>query len=82
MLSTCKIYSFRENIFNSGEVGGYCNLNKELLQKQGEHKSPLQSWYAELEEYTGLKFNPFSTDQCDEVITKPTVFIKLDAGKN
>ena len=62
------------------EVGGYCKLDRELLRQQGAHKSPLQSWYAELEEYTELDFNPFTTDFCDEVITTPTVFIKLDAG--
>jgi len=35
--------------------------------------------YAELEEYTSLSFQPES--QCEIVIDKPTIFIKLDAGK-
>ena len=72
---------FREDIFHPGEIGGLCTLNKPLLQQHNRNKSPLQSWYAELEEYTGLDFNPFVTGYCDEVVTMPTVFIKLDAGK-
>jgi protein O-GlcNAc transferase len=74
--------SFRENIFQLGEVGGYCDLDKRLLNDQGEHKSPLQSWYAELEEYTGLYHDPILMNECDQIVTKPTVFIKLDAGIN
>ena len=74
-------FRFREDIFVEGEVGGYCKLDKELLRQHGAHKSALQSWYAELEEYTGLDFNPFTTGYCDEIVTTPTVFIKLDAGQ-
>ena len=55
-------------------------MNKKLLREQGEHKSPLQSWYAELEEYTNLNFKPLTSEDCDVIVTKPTVFIKLDAG--
>lgn len=56
-------------------------MNYDLLRKQGEHKSPLQSWYAELETYTSLSFRPRGRERCDETITKPTIFIKLDAGR-
>ena len=73
--------SFLEDIFHEGEVGGHCKLNSALLRKQGEHKSPLQSWFAELEQYTSLSFQPGRREGCDEVITKPTIFIKLDAGE-
>ncbi len=61
-------------------MGGHCKLDKALLQQHGAHKSALQSWYSELEEYTGLDFNPFTTGYCDEIVTTPTIFIKLDAG--
>ncbi|XP_019859719.1 PREDICTED: EGF domain-specific O-linked N-acetylglucosamine transferase-like [Amphimedon queenslandica] len=74
--------SFRENIFEPGEVGGHCRLDKPLLREQGGHKSPLQSWYAELEEYNGFDSDPFETGGCDLIIDKPSVFIKLDAGIN
>ena len=59
-------------------AGGYCDV--ELHRCQGEHKSPLQSWFAELEQYSALKFRPTSDEHCDEIVTTPTVFIKLDAG--
>ena len=36
--------------------------------------------FAELEEYTELGFKPTSRKHCDEIVTKPTIFIKLDAG--
>ena len=63
-----------------GEVGGHCRFDSELHGRQGEHKSPLQSWFAELEQYSALKFRPTSDQHCDEIVTTPTVFIKLDAG--
>eukprot|EP00794_Sanderia_malayensis_P012818 gene12818-14131_t len=71
---------FREDVFQKGEIGGYCELNQNLLKKQGEHKSPLQSWFAELQSYTQLEKRPDAL--CDLVVEKPTVFIKLDAGIN
>ena len=71
---------FLEDIFREGEVGGHCQFKQELHRQQGEHKSPLQSWFAELEQFTELDFKPTNKNHCDEIITKPTVFIKLDAG--
>lgn len=71
-----------EDIFDNGEIGGHCKLDSDLLGRQGEHKSPLQSWFAELGQYASLKFKPTSEKHCDEVVTRPTIFIKLDAGKN
>ena len=76
------IYSFLEDIFEEDEVGGRCQFNAEVHRGQGEHKSPLQSWFAELGPYSALDFKPTSSEHCDEIITKPTVFIKLDAGKS
>ena len=37
---------FKENIFERGEIGGYCKFDEALHRQQGEHKSALQSWYA------------------------------------
>ncbi|XP_013380466.1 EGF domain-specific O-linked N-acetylglucosamine transferase isoform X2 [Lingula anatina] len=73
---------FRESVFKQGEIGGHCKLNKKLLREQSEHKSPLQSWYAELEEYSQLNFRPIKDKKCDVVLKKPTYFMKLDAGVN
>ena len=81
MPSVSLLDSFLEDIFQKGEVGGRCKFDSELHGRQGEHKSPLQSWYAELEQYTELKFKPNSEKHCDEIVTRPTVFIKLDAGE-
>ncbi|XP_076114479.1 EGF domain-specific O-linked N-acetylglucosamine transferase-like [Mytilus galloprovincialis] len=71
---------FREDVFKDGEIGGKCTLNQALLRDQSEHKSPLQSWYAELEHYTSLPFHP--ENKCDIIIDKPSILIKLDAGVN
>jgi protein O-GlcNAc transferase len=35
---------YRENIFEYGQVGGRCKFNSAEFKKQGDHKSPLQSW--------------------------------------
>lgn len=74
---------FRENVFKSGEVGGKCNLDRVKLKTLGDQKSPLQSWFAELEKYSELPFHPVeSSKKCDVFITKPTIFMKMDAGVN
>ncbi|XP_075952262.1 EGF domain-specific O-linked N-acetylglucosamine transferase isoform X2 [Anarhichas minor] len=73
---------YREDFIQTGEIGGCCRLNKRSLAAEGEHKSPLQSWYAELQTYTELDFHPIQDGHCDVVIEKPSVFMKLDAGVN
>ena len=40
-------FSFLEDIFEEGEIGGHCKLDLDTLRENGEHKSPLQSWYIE-----------------------------------
>uniref|UniRef100_A0A8C7ZHS8 EGF domain-specific O-linked N-acetylglucosamine (GlcNAc) transferase n=1 Tax=Oryzias sinensis TaxID=183150 RepID=A0A8C7ZHS8_9TELE len=73
---------FQEDFIQMGEIGGHCKLNKQALAAEGDHKSPLQSWYAELQTYTELDFHPMTDGHCDIIIEKPTVFMKLDAGVN
>jgi len=53
-------------------------LDANRLQSQGAHKSPLQSWFAELRHYTELP--NLALHHCDVVTDKPTILIKLDAG--
>lgn len=72
---------YKEDFIQRGEIGGRCRLNKRALAATGEHKSPLQSWYAELQTYTELNF-PLTDENCDVIIDKPTIFMKLDAGVN
>ncbi|XP_025108702.1 EGF domain-specific O-linked N-acetylglucosamine transferase-like isoform X2 [Pomacea canaliculata] len=68
---------YREDVLKKNQIGGHCHLNKELLQSQLDHKSPLQSWAAEMEHYTEL------VDlKCDIFISRPTYLIKLDATVN
>ena len=40
---------FKENIFEPGEIGGKCEFDEVLHKRQGEHKSPLQSWYTSIQ---------------------------------
>uniref|UniRef100_A0A8C0MX79 EGF domain-specific O-linked N-acetylglucosamine transferase n=2 Tax=Canis lupus familiaris TaxID=9615 RepID=A0A8C0MX79_CANLF len=73
---------FKEDFFQSGEIGGHCTLDTQTLLSEGQRKSPLQSWFAELQSYTELNFRPIEDAKCDVVIEKPTYFMKLDAGVN
>ncbi|XP_037831229.1 EGF domain-specific O-linked N-acetylglucosamine transferase isoform X3 [Kryptolebias marmoratus] len=73
---------YKEDFTHTGEIGGHCQLNRHALAAEGDHKSPLQSWYAELQTYTELDFHPIKDGHCDIIIEKPTVFMKLDAGVN
>ncbi|XP_048739593.2 EGF domain-specific O-linked N-acetylglucosamine transferase-like isoform X2 [Ostrea edulis] len=84
---------FKENMFdtslgntqdevNTGLIGGHCDLDTEALKAEGEHKSALQSWFAEVEHFSSLPFRPIQDGRCDIVLDKPTYFMKLDAGIN
>ncbi|MEE6502537.1 hypothetical protein FKM82_004546 [Ascaphus truei] len=73
---------FKEDFFQAGEIGGHCHLDTHKLLSQGHRKSPLQSWFAELQQYSPLSFKPIEDGQCDLIIDKPTYFLKLDAGVN
>lgn len=69
---------YREDLFEVGQVGGVCKLNKALLQGQNANKSPLQSWYGELQNFTDLQTFP----KCDITLKGKVVFMKLDYGGN
>nr|XP_033782479.1 EGF domain-specific O-linked N-acetylglucosamine transferase isoform X2 [Geotrypetes seraphini] len=73
---------FREDFFQKGEIGGRCKLDRREFLAQNQCKSPLQSWFAELNTFTALKFRPLEDGKCDIIIEKPTYFMKLDAGVN
>ncbi|KAK2194258.1 hypothetical protein NP493_1g07044 [Ridgeia piscesae] len=73
---------FREDVFKQGQIGGHCKMYADRLRSQGEHKSALQSWFAEVEHFTSLPFNPIKDKKCDIVLDKPTIVMKLDAGVN
>ncbi|XP_048878340.1 EGF domain-specific O-linked N-acetylglucosamine transferase [Brienomyrus brachyistius] len=73
---------YKEDFLRDGAIGGRCRLNSRALQSAGQHKSPLQSWYAELQTYSSLPFSPLAERQCDLLVERPTIFMKLDAGVN
>jgi protein O-GlcNAc transferase len=70
---------YREDVIGTQHIGGWnCVLNKKALKSEGQHKSPLQSWFAEIE-----NFQVFSDDKtCDLWIERPTFIMKLDATVN
>lgn len=73
---------FREDVLKEGEVGGHCHFKKDVHKNQNKNKSPLQSWFAELEHFTSLSVKPLQAGLCDVIVNRPTVFMKLDAGIN
>ncbi|XP_015280295.1 PREDICTED: EGF domain-specific O-linked N-acetylglucosamine transferase [Gekko japonicus] len=73
---------FNEDFFQKGQIGGHCNLDVKAFLAEGQRKSPLQSWFAELQMYTELNARPTEDGSCDVVIDKPTYFMKFDAGVN
>ncbi|XP_015749251.1 PREDICTED: EGF domain-specific O-linked N-acetylglucosamine transferase-like [Acropora digitifera] len=77
-----QVSRFREDVFSEGEVGGHCDFKRHLHKDQGKNKSPLQSWFAELQHFTSLNVQPMQAGICDVVIEKPTIFMKLDSGIN
>uniref|UniRef100_A0A8C2EGU3 EGF domain-specific O-linked N-acetylglucosamine transferase n=1 Tax=Cyprinus carpio TaxID=7962 RepID=A0A8C2EGU3_CYPCA len=73
---------YKEDFLEQGEIGGHCSLDSKALAAEGMHKSPLQSWFAELQMYSELDFHPLDDGHCDVIIDRPTIFMKLDAGVN
>lgn len=60
--------------------GGYCKLNKELLGKQLDHMSALQSWAPEIRNFVEFNERPIDTNKCDLVYEKPVYIMKIDAS--
>ncbi|XP_044307926.1 EGF domain-specific O-linked N-acetylglucosamine transferase isoform X3 [Varanus komodoensis] len=73
---------FNEDFFKKGQIGGHCHMDIQAFLAEGQRKSPLQSWFAELQTYTELNSRPLEDGNCDIVIDKLTYFMKLDAGVN
>lgn len=70
---------YRGDVLSDGTIGGAdCILDKNLLLKESGHKSPLQSWYEEIEHFSVIE----GEIKCDVVIEKPTFIMKLDATVN
>lgn len=71
---------YRDDVLEDGQIGGWeCKLKKKELMREGEHRSPLQSWFEEIEHFT---VRDIEDVKCDVTIEKPTFLMKLDATIN
>ena len=71
---------YRTDVLNDGQVGGFnCQLDQQLLNQLDGHKSPLQSWYEEIEHFRSLNE---SQHVCDVHVSTTTYIVKLDATVN
>ncbi|CAH0556852.1 unnamed protein product [Brassicogethes aeneus] len=73
---------YKMDVLKDGEIGGYCELKKERLDKNLDHLSPLQSWSPEIRYFSRLNRRPIVEGDCDVVIEKPTFIMKIDATVN
>lgn len=78
------VMKYNDDIIGKKQIGGWnCDLNSKLVKQQGDHRSPLQSWYAELENYHVFDYeNEKPENKCDVWLNKPTFIMKLDATVN
>ncbi|KAI1278719.1 EGF domain-specific O-linked N-acetylglucosamine transferase [Halotydeus destructor] len=66
------------DVLSDGQVmAAQCDYDKESFSKLGAHKSPLQSWFEEMEHFTVVE-----KLECDITIDKPVYIMKLDATVN
>lgn len=82
LLSLPEPVKYREDVLGPGLVGGRCRPDGRALKAEGDRKSPLQSWFAELEHFVELPAEEAEESRCDVVVKKPTVIMKLDATVN
>ena len=73
---------YRTDVLADGDVGGWnCQLDRKLLNAQAAHRSPLQSWYEELEHFKVVDNLPMHK-KCDITLDQTTYVMKLDALTN
>lgn len=70
------------NVLKQGEIGGYCELHESRLKEQTDHLSPLQSWAPELRFFKKLPTRPIESEECDLIVEKPAIIMKIDASIN
>ena len=71
------------DVLKHGQIGGHCKLNKELLKKNSDFMSSLQSWGPEMQNFVELPQRTIENNStaCDRIITQPTIIMKIDASK-
>lgn len=73
---------YKTDVLKHGQIGGHCLFNIKKLEKELDHKSPLQSWAPELENFVKFNFRPVDNQHCDIIIKQPIFLMKLDATVN
>lgn len=71
---------YKMDVLSEGDIGGFCDFKRELLEKQLDHMSPLQSWAPEFRYFTRLRRRPIVEGDCDVILEKPTYILKIDAS--
>lgn len=70
---------YKSDVLKDGDIGGYnCLLKEKELLSQSAHKSPLQSWFDEVEHFKCES----EEVTCDVNVTTPVYLMKLDATSN
>ena len=71
---------YQTDVLKQGEIGGYCDFNRDRLENELDHMSALQSWAPELRNFRKLADRPGERKMCDMYVDKPTFIMKVDAG--
>lgn len=74
-------WRYRTDVLKTGQIGGYCKFNQDLLVDQMGHMGALQSWAPEIQNFVELKERPIDENKCDLVYEKPVYIMKIDASK-
>lgn len=70
---------YRGDVLSDGEIGGFnCQMREKELLSQSAHKSPLQSWFDEIEHFQCTREDV----ACDVTVSTPVYLMKLDATSN
>ncbi|XP_055390026.1 EGF domain-specific O-linked N-acetylglucosamine transferase [Condylostylus longicornis] len=76
-----KPFRYKTDVLKYGQIGGHCNLEKQKLDKEIDQLGALQSWAPELRFFKSTEL-PLNEEECDLIIDKPTILMKLDAQSN
>jgi len=69
------------DVLKPGQIGGKCKLIPSALEGDFGRFSTLQNWSPEITNFEELKETP-SKFNCDRIVKKPTIIMKIDARMN
>ncbi|KAK4307587.1 hypothetical protein Pmani_020654 [Petrolisthes manimaculis] len=74
---------YHTDVLMKGQIGGHCRVDEELLKKNTDMISFLQSWGPEMRHFQRIdKPVARQSEQCDIWVEKPAYVMKLDAIGN